>query len=204
MSAVRLSAGRAAEIADSGHRRTVYGPQIADMLTSMTTPSPQPAAPSPRSPAVWLATGLALASSRRHRERSARIVGLAAGMGGRPAAGRRLAGAGDRCADLRSAFRYARRPAGRWAARRTIRRSSGTKSSPCRSCSCSCRSPIGRSPLAGFLLHRLFDITKPPPARQLERLPDGLGVMADDVMASVYACLALAGTGVARSSGWVG
>ena len=35
--------------------------------------------------------------------------------------------------------------------------------------------------LAGFLLHRLFDITKPPPAGQLEQLPDGLGVMADDL-----------------------
>jgi phosphatidylglycerophosphatase A len=47
--------------------------------------------------------------------------------------------------------------------------------------------------LAGFLLHRLFDITKPPPAGQLERLPEGLGVMADDLMAAIYACLALAG-----------
>src|SRR4029078_6793038 len=28
--------------------------------------------------------------------------------------------------------------------------------------------------VAGFVAHRLFDITKPPPARQLERLPDGL------------------------------
>jgi phosphatidylglycerophosphatase A len=47
--------------------------------------------------------------------------------------------------------------------------------------------------LAGFLLHRLFDITKPPPARQLEALPQGLGVMADDLMAAIYACLSLAG-----------
>jgi phosphatidylglycerophosphatase A len=46
--------------------------------------------------------------------------------------------------------------------------------------------------LAGFLLHRLMDITKPPPARQLEHLPDGLGVMADDVVAGLYACAALA------------
>ncbi len=45
--------------------------------------------------------------------------------------------------------------------------------------------------LAGFALHRLFDITKPPPARQLEQLPDGLGVMADDVAAAIYACLSL-------------
>jgi len=44
---------------------------------------------------------------------------------------------------------------------------------------------------AGFVLHRLFDITKPPPARQFERLPDGLGIMADDSAAAVYANLAL-------------
>jgi phosphatidylglycerophosphatase A len=41
--------------------------------------------------------------------------------------------------------------------------------------------------LAGFALHRLFDITKPPPARQLEHLPEGLGVMADDCAAALYA-----------------
>jgi phosphatidylglycerophosphatase A len=45
--------------------------------------------------------------------------------------------------------------------------------------------------LAGFALHRLFDITKPPPARQAERLPDGLGVMADDVIAGLYAAATL-------------
>ncbi len=47
--------------------------------------------------------------------------------------------------------------------------------------------------LAGFLFHRLFDITKPPPARQLEHLPDGLGIMADDWAAGAYACLAMHG-----------
>jgi phosphatidylglycerophosphatase A len=47
--------------------------------------------------------------------------------------------------------------------------------------------------LAGFLLHRLFDITKPPPASQLEALPDGAGVMADDLMAAIYACVTLYG-----------
>jgi phosphatidylglycerophosphatase A len=45
--------------------------------------------------------------------------------------------------------------------------------------------------VAGFLLHRLFDITKPPPARQLERLPEGLGIMADDWIAGLYSNLAL-------------
>jgi len=44
---------------------------------------------------------------------------------------------------------------------------------------------------AGFALHRLFDISKPPPIRQIEHLPDGLGVMADDWMAGVYSCAAL-------------
>ena len=47
--------------------------------------------------------------------------------------------------------------------------------------------------LAGFCLHRLFDITKPPPARQLERLSEGLGVMADDWAAAAYACVTLYG-----------
>ena len=43
----------------------------------------------------------------------------------------------------------------------------------------------------GFLLFRIFDIVKPYPANRLERLPGGLGVMADDAMAAVYANLAL-------------
>ncbi len=45
--------------------------------------------------------------------------------------------------------------------------------------------------LAGFALHRLFDITKPPPVRQLERLPEGWGIMADDTAAAAFACLTL-------------
>jgi phosphatidylglycerophosphatase A len=43
----------------------------------------------------------------------------------------------------------------------------------------------------GFVLHRIFDISKPPPARQLERLPTGLGIMADDWAAGAFACLVL-------------
>jgi phosphatidylglycerophosphatase A len=45
--------------------------------------------------------------------------------------------------------------------------------------------------LLGFFLNRAFDIAKPPPARQLEHLPDGLGIMADDWAAGVYSCLIL-------------
>lgn len=43
----------------------------------------------------------------------------------------------------------------------------------------------------GFLLFRFFDIIKPIPVRQLERLKGGLGVMADDLMAGIYAGVAL-------------
>jgi len=38
-----------------------------------------------------------------------------------------------------------------------------------------------------FSVTRAFDIAKPPPCRQLERLPDGWGVLADDLFASLYA-----------------
>jgi phosphatidylglycerophosphatase A len=44
---------------------------------------------------------------------------------------------------------------------------------------------------AGFLLFRVMDVVKPYPARNLERLHGGLGVMADDLMAGLYANLAL-------------
>jgi len=47
--------------------------------------------------------------------------------------------------------------------------------------------------VAGFLLFRLFDIFKPPPARQFERLPEGTGIVADDLVAAVYAGLVLWG-----------
>jgi len=45
---------------------------------------------------------------------------------------------------------------------------------------------------AGFLLFRLFDIVKPFPLRRLEACRGGLGVVADDVGAGLYAMLALA------------
>jgi phosphatidylglycerophosphatase A len=48
-----------------------------------------------------------------------------------------------------------------------------------------------KSYLGAFLLFRLFDIWKPAPVRQLEALPGGAGIVADDVMAGVYAALVL-------------
>jgi phosphatidylglycerophosphatase A len=44
---------------------------------------------------------------------------------------------------------------------------------------------------AGFLLFRVMDVVKPWPARDLERVPAGWGIMADDVAAGVYAHLLL-------------
>ena len=43
----------------------------------------------------------------------------------------------------------------------------------------------------GFLLFRLFDIVKPWPIRKLEKLPEGWGVLADDLLAGVYAAIVL-------------
>ena len=40
---------------------------------------------------------------------------------------------------------------------------------------------------AGFVLFRLFDIWKPYPIRRIESLESGLGIMADDLLAAVYA-----------------
>jgi phosphatidylglycerophosphatase A len=41
--------------------------------------------------------------------------------------------------------------------------------------------------LAGFILFRVFDIWKPFPIRRLERLPEGTGIMMDDLGAGLYA-----------------
>ena len=39
----------------------------------------------------------------------------------------------------------------------------------------------------GFAAFRFFDILKPPPARQIEKLPRGWGVLCDDLVAGLYA-----------------
>jgi phosphatidylglycerophosphatase A len=44
---------------------------------------------------------------------------------------------------------------------------------------------------SAFLLFRLFDIIKPYPARRLESLESGLGIMADDLVAGAYAAVAV-------------
>ncbi len=48
--------------------------------------------------------------------------------------------------------------------------------------------PVGfTGAVVGFFAFRLFDIVKPFPARQAERLPGGWGVMTDDLVAGMYA-----------------
>ncbi len=50
-----------------------------------------------------------------------------------------------------------------------------------------------KTAVIGFLLFRVMDVVKPPPARQFERFKGGVGIVADDLMAAVYAHLALRG-----------
>ena len=45
--------------------------------------------------------------------------------------------------------------------------------------------------ITGFILFRFFDIAKPPPLRKLERLPGGVGIVADDILAGIYSNIVL-------------
>ena len=50
------------------------------------------------------------------------------------------------------------------------------------------RSPsLTLTALWAFIVTRVFDITKPPPARRLEKLPGGWGILVDDLCTSLYA-----------------
>jgi phosphatidylglycerophosphatase A len=52
--------------------------------------------------------------------------------------------------------------------------------------------PIHWKPLlVGFILFRVFDILKPPPIRSLEKLPEGTGIVVDDLGAGVYGLIVL-------------
>ena len=47
--------------------------------------------------------------------------------------------------------------------------------------------PGWRWTLVLFLLFRILDVWKPPPIDRLQRLPGGFGIVADDLLAGVYA-----------------
>ncbi|MGZ4813217.1 MAG: phosphatidylglycerophosphatase A family protein [Terriglobales bacterium] len=52
---------------------------------------------------------------------------------------------------------------------------------------------VWRTLLASLILFRVFDIVKPPPLRLLEKIPDGAGIMLDDVGAGLYALAVIQG-----------
>jgi len=52
--------------------------------------------------------------------------------------------------------------------------------------------PDLREVLVAFCLFRLFDIIKPPPARRLQNLHGGVGIVLDDVVAGIYALMGVA------------
>ncbi len=55
--------------------------------------------------------------------------------------------------------------------------------------------------IMGFLIFRVLDVVKPWPSAGFEKLPGGLGVMADDGMAAVYGNLLMRGL-IALAPGW--
>lgn len=66
-----------------------------------------------------------------------------------------------------------------------------------------CLLPVnGTGALVGFLVFRILDVVKPFPSARFEKLPGGLGVMADDGMAAIYGNLAMRGI-IALTPGWL-
>ncbi|MBF0215631.1 MAG: phosphatidylglycerophosphatase A [Candidatus Omnitrophica bacterium] len=45
--------------------------------------------------------------------------------------------------------------------------------------------------IIGFIIYRVLDILKPPPARQIESLPGGIGIMLDDLIVAIYSNILL-------------
>ena len=57
--------------------------------------------------------------------------------------------------------------------------------------------------VVGFLIFRVLDVVKPWPSARFEKLPGGLGVMADDGMAAVYGNLVMRGLIAVVPGGWL-
>ena len=57
--------------------------------------------------------------------------------------------------------------------------------------------------VVGFLVFRVLDVVKPWPSARFEKLPGGLGVMADDGMAAVYGNLVMRGLIAITPAGWL-
>ena len=62
--------------------------------------------------------------------------------------------------------------------------------------------PVGvTGAIVGFVVFRVLDVVKPWPSARFEKLPGGLGVMADDAMAAIYGNLVMRGL-LAVAPGW--
>jgi phosphatidylglycerophosphatase A len=57
--------------------------------------------------------------------------------------------------------------------------------------------------IVGFLVFRVLDVVKPWPSAGFEKLPGGLGVMADDGMAAIYGNLLMRGLIAVTPAGWL-
>jgi phosphatidylglycerophosphatase A len=57
--------------------------------------------------------------------------------------------------------------------------------------------------IAGFFVFRILDIVKPWPSAGFERLPGGVGIMADDAMAAIYGNLLMRGLVWLAPAGWL-
>src|SRR5688572_15287280 len=57
--------------------------------------------------------------------------------------------------------------------------------------------------IVGFLVFRVLDVVKPWPSARFEKLPGGLGVMADDGMAAIYGNLVMRGLIAIAPPGWL-
>lgn len=57
--------------------------------------------------------------------------------------------------------------------------------------------------IVGFLVFRVLDVIKPWPSARFEKLPGGLGVMADDGMAAIYGNLVMRGLIAVAPPGWL-
>ena len=57
--------------------------------------------------------------------------------------------------------------------------------------------------VVGFLVFRVLDVVKPWPSARFEKLPGGLGVMADDGMAAIYGNLLMQGLVRVAPAGWL-
>jgi phosphatidylglycerophosphatase A len=53
-------------------------------------------------------------------------------------------------------------------------------------------SSLGLSAVVGFFFFRFFDVAKPWPVKSFEKLPGGIGIMADDIAAGCYSAILLA------------